>query len=170
MCTPGRRQSKTLSTIDERASKIDRNSVFDCDLSPAWRQMAIENTVSFDFLSTFLDSIGVFDCRLPGVMYVSSPSKPLSQSQEYFPSSWLIQIPFTQGDDSQACCSISHLLPVKPSLHTQVKKESELWKQRNVSIFIQGSYMQVCVKFKDFSRTSKRLYYCFQRLKTYEKY
>ena len=101
-------------------------------------------------------------------MYVPSPSKPLSQSQEYFPSSWLIQIPFTQGDDSQACRSISHLLPVKPSLHTQVKKESELWKQRNVTIFIQGSYMQVCVKFKDFSRTSKRLSYCFQGLKTYE--
>ena len=29
--------------------------------------MAIENTVSIDFLSGFLDSIGVFDCRLPGV-------------------------------------------------------------------------------------------------------
>ena len=29
--------------------------------------MAIENTVSIDFLSTFLDSIGIFDCRLPGV-------------------------------------------------------------------------------------------------------
>ena len=29
--------------------------------------MAIENTVSIDFLSTFLDSIGAFDCRLPGV-------------------------------------------------------------------------------------------------------
>ena len=25
------------------------------------------NTVSIDFLSTFLDSIGVFDCSLPGV-------------------------------------------------------------------------------------------------------
>ena len=34
----------------------------------------------------------------------------------------------------------------------------------------QGSYRQVCVKFKDFSRTSKRLSYCFQGLKTYEKY
>ena len=33
-----------------------------------------------------------------------------------------------------------------------------------------GSYRQVCVKFKDFSRTSKRLSYCFQRLKTFEKY
>ena len=47
--TPGRRQSKTLSTIDERGSKINRNSVFDFHLSPAWRQMAIENTVSIDF-------------------------------------------------------------------------------------------------------------------------
>ena len=67
--TPGSRQSLTLhvSTIDERGSKIDRNSVFDCHVSPVWRQMAIENTVSIDFRSTFLDSIGVLDCRQPGV-------------------------------------------------------------------------------------------------------
>ena len=57
-----------LSTIDERGSKINRNNVFDCYLSPVWRQMAIENTVSIDLLSTFLDGIGVFDCRLPGVV------------------------------------------------------------------------------------------------------
>ena len=48
--TPGRPQSKTLSTIDEHRSKIDRNSVFDSHLSPVWRQMAIEDTVSIDFL------------------------------------------------------------------------------------------------------------------------
>ena len=30
---------------------------------------------------------------------------------------------------------------------------------------LQGSYRQVGVQFKDFSRTSKRLSYCFQRLK-----
>ena len=47
--TPGRRQLKTYSTIDERGSKVDRNSVFDCHLSPAGRQIAIENTVSIDF-------------------------------------------------------------------------------------------------------------------------
>ena len=56
-----------LSTIDERGSKIDRNSLFGSHLSPVWRQMAIINTVSIDFLSTFLDSIGIFDCRLHGV-------------------------------------------------------------------------------------------------------
>ena len=33
--------------------------------------MAIENSVSNDFLSTFLDSIGVFNCRLPGVYILS---------------------------------------------------------------------------------------------------
>ena len=44
--TPDRQQSKTLLTIDERGSKIDRNSVFDCHLSPVGRQMAIENSVS----------------------------------------------------------------------------------------------------------------------------
>ena len=47
--TPGRRQSKTLFTIDERGSKIARKSVFDCHLSPIGRQMAIENAVSIDF-------------------------------------------------------------------------------------------------------------------------
>ena len=35
-------------------------------------------------------------------------------------------------------------------------------------LFAKGSYRQVSVKFKDFSRTSKRLPYCFQGLKTYE--
>ena len=29
--------------------------------------MAIQNSVSIDFLSSFVDSINVFDCRLPGV-------------------------------------------------------------------------------------------------------
>ena len=32
--TPDRWQSKTLSIIDERRSKIDRNNVFNCHLSP----------------------------------------------------------------------------------------------------------------------------------------
>ena len=38
-----------LSTIDERGSKIDRNSIFDCHLSPVWQQMVVENSVSNDF-------------------------------------------------------------------------------------------------------------------------
>ena len=46
--TPGRRQSKTLFTIDKCVSKIDRNSVFDCHLSPVGRLMTIENSVSND--------------------------------------------------------------------------------------------------------------------------
>ena len=37
-------------------------------MSAVWWQMAIENSVSNDFLSTLLDSIGIFDCRLPGVI------------------------------------------------------------------------------------------------------
>ena len=36
--TPGRQQSKTLSTIKERRSRIIRNSVFDCHLSPNGNQ------------------------------------------------------------------------------------------------------------------------------------
>ena len=69
--TLGRRQSKRLSTINKLWSKIDRNSVFDSHLLSDWRQMAIENSVSNNFLSTFLDSIGIFDCRLPGVFLYS---------------------------------------------------------------------------------------------------
>ena len=34
----------------------------------------------------------------------------------------------------------------------------------------QGSYRQVCLKFKDFLRTYKRLSYSFQGLQVYEKY
>ena len=49
LCTPDRRQSKTLLKIDECGSKIDRNSVFDCHLSPVERQMAMKNPVSNDF-------------------------------------------------------------------------------------------------------------------------
>ena len=43
--TPDRRQPKTLVTINERGSKIARNSVFDCHLSPVGRQKTIENSV-----------------------------------------------------------------------------------------------------------------------------
>ena len=38
------------------------------------------------------------------------------------------------------------------------------------NILAQGSYRQVCVKFKHFSKTPKRLSYYIQGLKTYEKY
>ena len=63
--TPGRLQSKTISTIDDRRSKIYRNRLSSI---ANWRQMAIESSVSNNFLSKFLDSIGVFDCRLPSVV------------------------------------------------------------------------------------------------------
>ena len=90
--TPGRRQSKTLSTFDGRGSELDRNSVFDCNLSPI-SQMAIENYISNDFRSTLLDSIGVFDCCLPGVYRDSYFICPDKQNLErtntiiYFPTS-----------------------------------------------------------------------------------
>ena len=65
--TPERLQSKMHLTIDKYVSKIASNSVFDCHLSPDWRQMAIENSLSNDFLSMFVYSINIFDCRLSGV-------------------------------------------------------------------------------------------------------
>ena len=46
----GKAAIEMLLTIDERGSKIARNSVFDCHLSPVGRQKAIENSVSKDFL------------------------------------------------------------------------------------------------------------------------
>ena len=49
---PARKQSKTLLTIDEQGSKITRNSVL----------------VSGNFVSTFVDSINIFDCRLYSVI------------------------------------------------------------------------------------------------------
>ena len=52
--------SKLLLTIDEGGPDIARNSVFDL-------QMAIENPVLNYFLSTFVDSINVFECCLSGV-------------------------------------------------------------------------------------------------------
>ena len=48
--TPGRRQSKTLLTIDERGSKIARNSIFDCHLSPIgdkWQSKTLFRTIFY---------------------------------------------------------------------------------------------------------------------------
>ena len=47
--------SRNVNTIDEFGSKKARNSVIDSHLSPNWRQMAIENTVSSDFGSARVD-------------------------------------------------------------------------------------------------------------------
>ena len=48
--------------------KIAKNSVFDCYLSPV-RHMAIESSVSNDFLSMFVHSINIFNCRLSSVVF-----------------------------------------------------------------------------------------------------
>ena len=40
---------ENVNTIGDRRSNIVRNRVFDCHLSPNWRQMTIENTISSDF-------------------------------------------------------------------------------------------------------------------------
>ena len=62
-----RRQSKTLLTIEERGSKIARNRVFDCHMSPFGGQMAIENTktlLTIDECGSKLARNCVFDCHL----------------------------------------------------------------------------------------------------------
>ena len=54
--TSDRWQSKMLIyIINKRRAKIVRNRVFDYLLSSDWRQMAIKNTVSGDFLFAFVD-------------------------------------------------------------------------------------------------------------------
>ena len=70
--TPDWGQSKTLipsMNVDQKS--FNRNRVFDSHLSPDWRQMAIENTVSsyLDPLSSIVKS--VFGCRLSGMVLVS---------------------------------------------------------------------------------------------------
>ena len=47
--------------------KIVRNRIFDFHLSPDWRQMAIENTVSSNFDPQLLIVKGVFDCCLSSI-------------------------------------------------------------------------------------------------------
>ena len=72
--TLGRQQSKRQILSRNVDKKNVRTRVFDCHLSPHWRQMAIKNTVSilsiFDLRSPIVDS--VFDCCLPDVI-VGSP-------------------------------------------------------------------------------------------------
>ena len=70
--TPGRRQSKTVLLIDERTSKIARNSVFDCHLSPVGRQMPTENSVSNDF-----------DLRLSTVLTFSFDAYPVCSTKSH---------------------------------------------------------------------------------------
>ena len=53
-----------LLTIDKHGSKIARNSVLYCHL-PIRQQMAIENSVLNDFLSTFIDSINILIAAYP---------------------------------------------------------------------------------------------------------
>ena len=70
-----------LNNRRTRESKIARNSVFDCHLSPVGRQMAIENSL-LTILSMFVDSISVFDCRLSGV--VSSSQSKLRRIRDVY--------------------------------------------------------------------------------------
>ena len=59
---------ENVNTIDERRSKIVRNRVFDCRVSPDWRHMAIKNTVFSEFDRRSSIDKSVFDCRLPNVI------------------------------------------------------------------------------------------------------
>ena len=76
-----------LLTIDKCGSKIARNSVFDCHLSPFGRQMAIENSVSNNILSTFVDSTIVFDCRLSSMCMLGNFSCFCSHTADFFSKS-----------------------------------------------------------------------------------
>ena len=65
--TSDRRQSKTL-ILSTNVDKKVRNRVFDCHLSPDWRQMAIENAVLANFDPSSSIVMSVFDCRLSDVI------------------------------------------------------------------------------------------------------
>ena len=58
---------KNINTIKESRSKICRNRVFDCRLSTNLLQMVIDNTVSSDLLSAFIDCTEHF--QLPLIWY-----------------------------------------------------------------------------------------------------
>ena len=57
---------ETRLSIDERGSRIARNSVFDCHAGDKRQSKTPFLTM---FLSTFVDSINVLDCRLSGVRF-----------------------------------------------------------------------------------------------------
>ena len=60
----GRWQSKRLTNVDQKSLE----TVFDCHLSPYWRQMSIKNTVSSNFHSHSSIVKSIFDCLLSGVV------------------------------------------------------------------------------------------------------
>ena len=57
-----------LILLTNRDEKIIRKRVFDCHLSPEWRQISIEKLflAIFDLSSSIVKS--VFDCRISGVV------------------------------------------------------------------------------------------------------
>ena len=65
-----------------------RNRAFDCHLSPDWRQMAIENTVSIDFYPCSSIFQSVFVCTLSGVTTLSGFGLPIEM---VFPTMWYVR-------------------------------------------------------------------------------
>ena len=64
---------ENVNTIDEHKSKLVIKIVFDCHLSPDWRQMAIEHTVLAIFdPSTTIVIKNVFVYRIAGVLIKQS--------------------------------------------------------------------------------------------------
>ena len=110
--TLDRRQSKTLLTTDESRSKIARNSVFYCHLSPIWRQMAIENSVSKDFLSTFMDSINVLTFpTIATYLECSWVHQILKEYRTYFH----INIPFFINENCDDLILSIYMLLLRPN-------------------------------------------------------
>ena len=72
-----RQQSKTLILSRTLDRKVYRNRVFDCNLSPNWRQMAIKNTVSSNFYLHSSIVKSVFDSHLCGVIIPSLGEKKI---------------------------------------------------------------------------------------------
>ena len=66
--------------------------------------MAIENSVSKDFLSTFHDNIGVVNCHLPGVPRLTVNLK-IFMSVLFSSAKHFVKIkPSQNGKITQTCC------------------------------------------------------------------
>ena len=59
---------------------IARHSVFNCNLSPDGLQTTINNSVSKDLRSIFVDSIKVFDCGLSEVFIEYRPTEYVAKT------------------------------------------------------------------------------------------
>ena len=151
MCiiTTGSRQSK-MPILSRTAVQKSIETVFFiaiCRLTGDKWQSKTPFLSIFDPHSSIVDY--VFYCCLPGVIMINTETYPrfLTGCTEPLPGN---------SENTQH--------------NSTLENSKNLTHINYIALYQQGSYKQGLVKFKDFSRTSKRFSYGFQGLKTYEKY